>query len=89
MVAHTITELGYIDVLVNNAGIYQEHPLERTSYQDWQTAWQQTLSINLLGAVNVAYCVARHMMERQGGRIINVTRARCVSGRTHGCRLWS
>lgn len=73
MVAHAIASLGHIDVLVNNAGVYQEHPLDRTSYQDWQSAWQQTLSINLLGAVNVAYCVARHMIERQGGHIINVT----------------
>lgn len=73
MVAHAIADLGHIDVLVNNAGVYQNHPLDGTSYQDWQTAWQQTLSINLLGAVNVAYCVARHMIERQEGHIINVT----------------
>ena len=73
MVAQTITRLGQIDVLVNNAGVYLEHPLEQTSYQDWQTVWQQTLSINLMGAVNVAYCVARQMIERQRGRIINVT----------------
>lgn len=73
MVQKTIGELGYIDILVNNAGIYQEHPLDQTSYQDWLAAWQQTLNINLLGAVNVTYCVARHMMERRAGRIINVT----------------
>ena len=73
MVRETIGELGYIDILVNNAGIYQEHPLDQTSYQDWLAAWQQTLNINLLGAVNVTYCVARHMMERRAGRIINVT----------------
>lgn len=73
MVEQTIAELGHVDILVNNAGVYIEHPLNQISYQDWQTAWQQTLSINLLGAVNVAYGVARHMMERQKGHIINVT----------------
>lgn len=73
MVRETIGELGHIDILVNNAGIYQEHPLVKTSYQDWHAAWQQTLNINLLGAVNVTYCVARHMIERRTGRIINVT----------------
>jgi NAD(P)-dependent dehydrogenase (short-subunit alcohol dehydrogenase family) len=73
MVQQAIAQLGKIDVLVNNAGIYQEHPLNQTSYQDWQTAWQQTIGVNLIGAVNVSYCVARHMIERRSGRIINVT----------------
>lgn len=73
MVTQTIAALGHIDILVNNAGLYQEHPLDTTSYLDWQAAWQQTIGINLMGAVNVSYCVARHMMERQSGRIINVT----------------
>ncbi len=73
MVNQAIAELGHIDVLVNNAGIYQEHPLQQTSYEDWQAAWQQTINVNLLGAVNVSYCVAQHMIERHNGRIINVT----------------
>jgi 3-oxoacyl-[acyl-carrier protein] reductase len=73
MVNQAIAELGHIDVLVNNAGIYQEHPLQPTSYEDWQAAWQETINVNLLGAVNVSYCVAQHMIERHNGRIINVT----------------
>ncbi|RCJ26221.1 3-oxoacyl-ACP reductase [Nostoc minutum NIES-26] len=73
MVHQAIAQLGHIDILVNNAGIYQEHPLNQTNYQDWQAAWQQTIGVNLLGAVNVSYCVARHMIERRSGRIINVT----------------
>ncbi len=73
MVTNTIAEFGKIDILVNNAGIYQEHPLSETSYQDWQTVWQQTININLLGAANLSYCVARHMIARHSGRIINVT----------------
>lgn len=74
MVSQTVAQLGQIDILVNNAGIYLEHPLDETDYEQWQAAWQQTIAINLIGAANVAYCVARHMIERkQGGRIINVT----------------
>ncbi|WP_341529841.1 SDR family NAD(P)-dependent oxidoreductase [Nostoc sp. UHCC 0302] len=73
LVQQAIAQLKKIDVLVNNAGIYQEHPLNQTSYQDWQAAWQQTIDVNLLGAVNVSYCVAKHMIERRSGRIINVT----------------
>lgn len=73
MVADAIAQLGHIDILVNNAGIYVEHPLDQVSYEEWQTVWHQTLSVNLVGAANVAYCVAHHMMSRKVGRIINIT----------------
>ena len=73
MVKQAIAGLGHIDILVNNAGIYQHHPLAEVSYDDWQQAWQQIIGVNLIGTANVAYCVARHMIERGGGRIINVT----------------
>lgn len=73
MVNYTIAEFGHIDILVNNAGVYKEHPLDQTSYENWQQVWQETININLLGAVNTSYCVARHMVKRKYGRIINVT----------------
>ncbi|KST67843.1 SDR family NAD(P)-dependent oxidoreductase [Mastigocoleus testarum] len=73
MVSLAIAQLGQIDILVNNAGIYKEHPLDTTDYQDWQNIWQETVNINLIGAVNVSYCIARHMMDNNRGRIINIT----------------
>ncbi|MCB0211454.1 MAG: SDR family oxidoreductase [Anaerolineae bacterium] len=73
MVSHTIDTLGHIDILVNNAGIYYDHPLDETDYSDWLQAWQEIINVNLIGAANVAYCVARHMIERKAGRIVNVT----------------
>jgi NAD(P)-dependent dehydrogenase (short-subunit alcohol dehydrogenase family) len=73
MVANAIAQLGQIDILVNNAGVFFHHPLDSTNYEDWQMAWQQIIHTNLIGAANVAYCVARHMIEQQAGRIINVT----------------
>jgi NAD(P)-dependent dehydrogenase (short-subunit alcohol dehydrogenase family) len=74
MVATVIDQLGKIDILVNNAGIFEHHPLAEVSYAEWQAAWQRTIGLNLTGAANVTYCVARHMIERgAGGRIINVS----------------
>jgi len=73
LVDSAIGELGAIDVLVNNAGVFLPHPLAETSYVDWQAAWRETFEVNVFAAANVSYQVARHMIERgQGGRIINV-----------------
>lgn len=73
LVKGTLEGLGGIDVLVNNAAVNLAHPLPETSYEDWQAAWHQIIGVNLFGAANVSYCVARHMIARQvGGRIVNV-----------------
>jgi NAD(P)-dependent dehydrogenase (short-subunit alcohol dehydrogenase family) len=65
--------LGGLDVLVNNAGIYVDHPVLGTSYEEWQAAWRATLGVNLTGAANVTWCAVRHMAAGgRGGRIVNV-----------------
>jgi 3-oxoacyl-[acyl-carrier protein] reductase len=66
--------LGGLDVLVNNAGVYLRHPITEVSYQEWQAAWQETLSVNLVGAANLTWCAVQHMIAGgHGGRIINVS----------------
>jgi 3-oxoacyl-[acyl-carrier protein] reductase len=62
-----------IDVLVNNAGIFEPHPIDRTSYQEWQQGFSDTLGVNLVGAANVTWCAVQHMLRSgRGGRIVNV-----------------
>jgi 3-oxoacyl-[acyl-carrier protein] reductase len=60
-------------VLVNNAGIYEEHPVLSTGYEDWQRIWRRTLETNLLGPANLIHAVAPHMVAAGGGRIVNVS----------------
>jgi 3-oxoacyl-[acyl-carrier protein] reductase len=72
MVEAAVADLGGLDVLVNNAGIYVWHPVTEVSYEAWQDAWRQTLGVNLTGAANVTWCAVQHMKET-GGRIVNVT----------------
>jgi NAD(P)-dependent dehydrogenase (short-subunit alcohol dehydrogenase family) len=65
--------LGGLDVLVNNAGIFTPHPIFETSYAEWHAEWRRVVDTNLVGAANAIWCAARHMRERGGGRIVNVS----------------
>jgi 3-oxoacyl-[acyl-carrier protein] reductase len=63
--------LGGLDVVVNNAGTYQAHPILDTTYEQWRRVWRDTIDTNLVGPANVAWCAVRHLGP--GGRIINVS----------------
>jgi NAD(P)-dependent dehydrogenase (short-subunit alcohol dehydrogenase family) len=69
--------LGGVDVLVNNAAVATSeanaHSVAEVSYEDWQHAWQQSVGVNLFGAANVTFCVARQLIDRGvAGRIVNI-----------------
>lgn len=68
-----LAEFGKLDIVVNNAGIGIYHPIESTSYSEWQDAWRKTIDTNLLGPANICFCAARHMIASGGGRLVNVS----------------
>lgn len=61
-------ELGPVHILVNNAGITRDNLLVRLRREDWD----EVLATNLGGAFNMMRTVARGMMKRREGRIVNI-----------------
>jgi len=66
-------QLGRLDVLVNNAGVFLAHPPLASSYDAWQAAWTQTLATNLTGAANATFCAVPHLVAAGGGAVVNVS----------------
>ena len=67
-VASIEASIGPIDILVNNAGIQRRRPLEEFSIDDWR----EVMRINLDSVFFVGQAVARHMIPRGRGKIINI-----------------
>lgn len=66
--------LGGLDVLVNNAAVFEpRHPPGTVSYEDWQAAWTRIVGVNLLGTANVTFCALPHLRRSGAGRVVNVS----------------
>lgn len=68
-----IEKAGRIDILVNNAGVFELHPPKSLNYEEWQKAWQRTISINLLGPAYLSFAAIEYMKKQGGGKIVNIT----------------
>jgi len=75
-VAEAEAKAGPIHVLVNNAGCNRRKPALDVTWDDWNTV----LETNLRGTFFVSQAVARGMVARQYGRIINIGSVTCVAG---------
>jgi gluconate 5-dehydrogenase len=76
MAAGAENAFGHLDILVNNAGCNIRKPALDVSWDDWN----QILDTNLRGSFFVAQAVARRMIARNYGRIINIGSVTSVAG---------
>lgn len=60
-----------LNVLINNAGIFEGVPVE-ASIADWRATWSRVLQVNLLAPADLCRAAIRHFRKIGGGKIINV-----------------
>lgn len=68
MVEQVVSELGKIDILVANAGVYVPQPFLETEEEQWH----RHIAANLTAVFYCGQAVARHMVARKSGVIVNV-----------------
>jgi len=68
-----LNKYGRIDVLVNNAGVFEEFDVLSLSFDQWQQSWEKTIKTNLTGAANLSFLIAKKMKDKGGCRIVNVS----------------
>jgi len=76
MVAAAEDAFGHLDILVNNAGCNVRKPAVDVAWEDWNLI----LDTNLRGSFFVAQAVARRMIPRRYGRIVNIGSVTSVAG---------
>ena len=69
VVEQVVQRFGRVDILVNNASVWQSAPFLEITRQQWETS----IGANLTGPFLCAQAVAPHMLQQQSGHIVNIS----------------
>ena len=76
LMAHTVSALGRLDVLVNNAGIARVAPLAEASLDDWRAI----VDVNLSGVFHGCRAAAPYLIRQRAGKVINLASVLAAAG---------
>ncbi len=76
LVTKTLEHFGYIDILINNAGVHDRAPF----WEESEALWRRMYQVNVMGAVIPSQMVVRHMKEKGQGAIVHVASKAGVVG---------
>jgi 2-deoxy-D-gluconate 3-dehydrogenase len=68
LMRRTVTELGSLDIVVNNSGIARVTPLAEMAPEDWR----QVVDVNLTGVFHGCRAAAAHLIAQRSGKVINL-----------------
>jgi 3-oxoacyl-[acyl-carrier protein] reductase len=76
-VERVVSELGKIDVLVNNAGVTRDNLLFKMSEEDWDTV----MNVHLRGSFLMSRAAQKHMVAHKYGKILNLSSTSALGNR--------
>jgi 2-deoxy-D-gluconate 3-dehydrogenase len=76
LMSQTVSTLGRLDIVVNNAGIARVAPLAEASLDDWRT----TVDVNLSGVFYGCRAAAPYLIRQRAGKIINLASVLAAAG---------
>ena len=69
LIEETMKSFGGIDILVNNAGVNRDRTIRRMAVEEWN----EVIATDLNSIFYCTYAAVPHMIERGGGRIVNMS----------------